>query len=107
MYLQIAVDQAVKAVCPVYGISFGDPANNTTWRIDFMDEATDEQRAAAQQVVDNFTWSDADETNAAAVARIATLKQSPTMKAGYAMYKIANPTATFEDYVAYVDSIEL
>lgn len=47
------VDTSVKAVCPITGVSFVDPTNPATWRIDFLPEATQTQRDAAQTVVTN------------------------------------------------------
>ena len=41
-------------VAPVDGVSIGNNANKTTWRIDFKLEATPAQRAAAQAVVAAF-----------------------------------------------------
>jgi hypothetical protein len=49
-----ALDTAVKAVCPIHGVSFGRVGDKATWRIDFKDEATAEQRAAAQDVLASF-----------------------------------------------------
>lgn len=46
--------EAVAAVCPIESISYGRKDDKQTWRIDFLPEATDEQRAAAQAVVDAF-----------------------------------------------------
>lgn len=54
MTIQQQVDAAVKAVCPIHGISFGLPADKATWRIDFDDAATPEQRQAALGVVAAF-----------------------------------------------------
>lgn len=48
------LDQAIKAVCPIDGISVSD---GIVQRIDFRKEATAEQRAAAQAVVDSFDRS--------------------------------------------------
>ena len=48
------LDIAIKAACPIHGVSIGRKDDKQTWRIDFKDEATSEQRAAAQSVVDNF-----------------------------------------------------
>ena len=45
----IDLHEAIKVVCPIFGIN---PGEN---RIDFKPEATDEQRAAAQQIYDNWT----------------------------------------------------
>ena len=42
------ITQAVEAVCPIHGISFGKTTDKNTWRIDFKPEATKEQRDAAQ-----------------------------------------------------------
>lgn len=35
----------------IVGVSIGDPDNKATWRIDFTDTATAEQRASAQSVM--------------------------------------------------------
>jgi hypothetical protein len=45
------VHEAIEAVCPIVGVSIGDKADKSTWRIDFADNATEEQRAAAQVVL--------------------------------------------------------
>ena len=48
------LDAALKAVCPIHGVSIGRVNDKQTWRIDFRDEATAQQRAAAQDVLDAF-----------------------------------------------------
>jgi hypothetical protein len=48
------LDAAIKAVCPIHGVSIGGPDNKETWRIDFTDEATTEQRSNALQVMEEF-----------------------------------------------------
>lgn len=78
----VELNQALKAVCPIDGVSVGQVADKSTWRIDFKPEATTEQRAAAQGVVDVFsTGQSAEEARQAAVdaaiagdATIASLK---------------------------------
>lgn len=42
------------AVAPIAGVSIGDPADKTTWRVDFRDEATPEQCAAALSALNAF-----------------------------------------------------
>lgn len=44
----------IKAVAPIDGVSAPDPADKSTWRVDFKDEATQEERDAAQAVIDAF-----------------------------------------------------
>lgn len=53
-----ALDTAIRAVCPILGVSVGDPADRTTWRVDYDPSATDAQKAAAEQVVAG--WTDAE-----------------------------------------------
>lgn len=48
----IDLTNAIAAVCPIYGVS-GDRAS---LRIDFRDEATPEQRAAAEAIAASFDW---------------------------------------------------
>lgn len=52
------LDAAIKAVCPVAGVSIGSPDDKSTWRVEFLPEATAEQQVAAQAVVDGFAWVD-------------------------------------------------
>ena len=48
------LDIAIKAVCPIHGVSVGRWADRATWRIGFAPEATKEQRDAARAVMDAF-----------------------------------------------------
>jgi hypothetical protein len=50
----ITLDAAVRAVCPISGVSIGNPNDKTTWRIDFAAGATDQQKAAALAAVQAF-----------------------------------------------------
>lgn len=45
---------AVANVAPIVGISVGDVQERASWRVDFADDATPEQRAAAAAVIDTF-----------------------------------------------------
>ena len=46
-----AFHEAVSRVCPVHGVSLGRSDDKTTWRIDFRDDATEEQKTAAAAVL--------------------------------------------------------
>jgi len=48
------LDEAIKAVAPVYGVSVGRKDDKATWRVDFKDEATQAEKDAAQVVIDGF-----------------------------------------------------
>jgi hypothetical protein len=43
--------EALEAVCPVHGVAIGRRNDRNTWRIDYKSEATDQQKAAAQEVL--------------------------------------------------------
>lgn len=45
---------AIAAVCPIHGVSIGRKNDKATWRIDFRDDATDAQRAAARALLEGF-----------------------------------------------------
>ena len=66
----LILTNAVASVCPIYGVSIGRADDKTTWRIDFKDEATSEQRAAAAATVAAFVWSDT------AVPQAVTMRQA-------------------------------
>jgi hypothetical protein len=49
------LDSAIKAVCPIHGVSVGNPDDKQTWRIDFAEESTQPQRESAMQVMAAFS----------------------------------------------------
>ncbi len=55
----IELHEALEAVCPIKGVSVGRVDDKSTWRINFSDEATEAQQAAAMAVCDGFTFSGA------------------------------------------------
>lgn len=44
----------ISAVCPIHGVSIGNPADRATWGFDPTPNATAQQIAAAQAVIDAF-----------------------------------------------------
>lgn len=56
------LNAAIAAVCPIHGVSIGVSsgrvADKATWRIDFKDEATTQQKAAAQAALEAFDPAD-------------------------------------------------
>src|SRR5437899_12475242 len=51
----VSLHKAIAAVCPIDGVSVGDPNDKSTWRIDFSGQPTDQQKVSAQSVVG--TWN--------------------------------------------------
>ena len=60
MTIATKLDAAIKAVCPIHGVSIGRKDDKQTWRIDFKDDATEPQKTAAQAVVDAFNVAAAE-----------------------------------------------
>lgn len=50
----LQLSSKISAVCPIDGVSIGRKNDKSSWRIDYKQEATDEQRAAAQAIVAAF-----------------------------------------------------
>src|SRR5215813_12143813 len=44
----------IAIIAPIIGISFADMNDKSTWKVEFASTATDEQRAAAQAVIDKL-----------------------------------------------------
>lgn len=47
------LDQKIRAVCPIDGVSVDSWSDRATWRVIYRN-ATDAQKAAAQAIVDTF-----------------------------------------------------
>lgn len=46
---------AIAAVCPIEGVSVGDPTSKVTWRIDYASAANDSEKAAAAAALAAFS----------------------------------------------------
>lgn len=92
------LDALVRAAAPIHGVGVGTLGDSSTVRIDFRPDATPEQRAAAQAVVDSFDWSDAAQSAWEAdrvPERKALRAAAATALAANANYlAIATPTAS-------------
>lgn len=61
---------ALAALCPIAGVSVGDPDDRATWRIDFDPSATAPQRQAARALLVTYTGLDLTAYIAAAHAAL-------------------------------------
>lgn len=107
IYLQAILHEKISAVCPIDGISFGCYNKKTTWKIDYQEAATLDERKAAHQIMMDFVWNEDEEAAAAESARIDQYKQNPNTKAGFILYQDTHPKATFEEYMRYIDEIQI
>jgi hypothetical protein len=104
MRLQVVFDQAIKAVCPIHGISFGKLEDKKTWEIHFIDEATEEQKLAANKVMNEFIFDESAENKK---EKMNNYKNDLMIKLHYAQWLKNNPKGTFEEFIIYAESIEL
>jgi hypothetical protein len=52
----------VSAVCPIDGVSVGDDSDRSTWSVQYAEEATQEQKDAADAALLTFVGSDAPDS---------------------------------------------
>lgn len=48
----------ISKVCPIVGVSIGDENDKATWRIDFKNEATKEQKQKAMTILNSFVYEE-------------------------------------------------
>jgi hypothetical protein len=107
MAMQDYLDQEVKKICPIHGISFPKLNDKSGWRINFEDSATPEQRHAAIKFIEDFVWSDELEKKQKKDLSIQEYKNDLSLKAGFHQYKKENPNAKFADYVEFLEALEV
>ena len=85
------LDAAIKAVCPIHGVSIGRVNDKQTWRIDFRDEATAQERDAARAALDAFDVQAADAPPTASELIDQCFPQSGTARVLFeALFELAN-----------------
>lgn len=94
------LDTAIRAVCPIIGVSIGRIDDKATWRVDFAPEATQAQRTAAQTLVDGFDVAAVEEAETAKVAAIDALALSAHANAVFTALR----NATAADISAHVNT---
>ena len=83
-YMATILHAKVSAVCPIDGVSIGDPTDPKTWRIDFSVGATPAQMATAQAAlatINPAALATADNSIKAAAAAIVVIDPLATAKA--------------------------
>lgn len=94
--------QEINKFCPINGLSeFGDQPTI----IHFSDEATTEQRAAAEKFVKDFVWTPELEVAQIKAARDEKYKDDLSIKAGFAQYKALKPDTTLTQYLDYLETL--
>jgi len=107
MSLQSYLDEEIKKVCPIYGMSFGNLNDKKTWVILFKESATDLQRLAAQDIIDSFIWDDATKEKSELRNKSAMLINDLLYRKFYKEYKDQKKDATFEDFIKSLQDIQV
>ena len=106
MELEAYLDQKIKEICPIHGISFKDLADKRTWRLDFKDEATDQQKADARAYIQSFDWA-TEQANAKMISLKDELRSNKVYRKQFADYKAANADGTLDTFADYINSIKV
>lgn len=107
MNLETALDEMIKRICPVHGISFGNINNRKTWRIDFTEEATDEQKNSAMKAMDEFVWDEKKIGAHRKKNRDLQYIGDFLYRKAYIDYRELRTDATFTDFMDYLESIRI
>lgn len=107
MAMQDYLDEEIKKICPIDGISFGKLDNKATWQVHFRNEATFEQRQRAQSFIEDFVWTPELEKAQMKKRKVEEFKDNPLMKAQFIAYKKENPQAKFSDFIDYLDTVNV
>ena len=99
MKLSTVLDINLKKVCPIIGVSIGREDDKATWRIDFDDSATEEQKQAAMNLVDAFVFDDAEKLRYKKLARNNQYEKDLTMVAALDMAQKTEPLLKMTDYL--------
>lgn len=105
MALQDYLDQEIKKICPIHGISFGKLDDKSTWRFNFKKEATDEQRILALVYIEKFEWNEENQKKADEDRKIDQYKDDLSIKYCYQDYKKTQPDASFLDFIIYLEKL--
>jgi len=92
--------EAIAKVCPITGVSIGNVNNKGTWRIDFDQAATQQQKDAAQAALAAFDVAAAD----AAEQAIKDRREAVTNAARADAVIDKLRTATLQEIVDYVNT---
>ena len=68
------IDREIKAVCPILGISYGRLNDRSTWIINYADDATDEQKRAADELLETLELVEVEALPDPLLQRIAALE---------------------------------
>lgn len=105
--MQVCLDQEIKKVCPIDGVSFGKLDDKSTWRIDYAKEATQEQKTEAQKILRDFLWDNNMKEKCRKDDRDNEYCEDLLMKKSYLDYKINFPNSSFSEFLDYLEQMKL
>ena len=92
----------IEAVCPIQGVSIGKVDDKKTWKVHYADLATQEQKDAAQAVINAFDWAAAE----AEAEEEAKIKQEAMLKAAKDLAVTKGKTAIATKIQGEIDALE-
>jgi hypothetical protein len=89
MTVTAKLDTALRAVAPISGVSIGRPDDKSSWRVDFLPQATQAQRDAATSVIASFDVAATENAERAETAAVDALDGETRSDALFAALKNA------------------
>lgn len=103
--LTIRLNNVIGSVCPIDGVALDMPAHKI--RVDYQSDATPEQLAAAQAVIDGFDWSDDAQQKYDIQARAMVSASDPGLQYVLSQLGKAIPAYAMPDKVAIAADISI
>lgn len=82
----------ISIVCPIDGVSIGNTSDKSTWKINFSQSATAQQRSAAQAAIENFDVSAFNQTQQSRTQRAIGLESEASADQFIDQLRTATPT---------------
>lgn len=89
-----SLDKAVKAVCPIHGVSVGRDSDRSTWTFSPLSEASISQRQAAVNVLETFVYQPPTQDEIASSALDLSPLEKTIFKQIFKIRKQLDPTLT-------------
>lgn len=103
-YLPNYVDQELRKICPIDGVVIHNRQDRSTWRVFYKAEATQEQKDAAQDFINNLVFDEQKKQEQIKKIRNDNASKNLSLRGCFRIEKRLNPALTFSDYLDQLES---
>jgi len=98
------IHEQISQLAPIVSVSLKDVLNPRSWDVIYDDSANDQQKAAVRSYLVLLNVDQALIDQIKIQDKINHYKDEPMYKFEFKRYKAANPSATFKDFLDYLNS---